>query len=89
MCKRWVIDCTRHYILACNSRCNTDELRKFLARKKIEMDQKMADPGSLNLAAKSGTMSVETMKNLGISAGAFKQHVVSVMLCLLQVVLVL
>jgi len=51
------------------------------------MDQKMADPGSLNLAAKSGTMSVETMKMLGISAGAFKQHAVSV--CLLQVVLVL
>ncbi len=63
--------------LGCSSRFTTGELRKFLGRKKIEMDQKMADPGSLNLASKGGTVTLDTMKLLGISAGAFKNNSVS------------
>lgn len=77
MQKRWVIDMCMDAGLGCSSRFTTGELRKFLGRKKIEMDRKMADPGSLNLASKGGTVTLDTMKLLGISAGAFRQNSVS------------
>jgi hypothetical protein len=49
----------------------------------------MSIAGSLNMAPKSGIMSVEAMKILGISASAFKQNEASrfvkkIFLCLLS-----
>jgi hypothetical protein len=45
-----------------------------LGKKKKDLNEKLAVPGSINLAAKSGNMTVEAMKILQISAGTMKQH---------------
>jgi hypothetical protein len=54
------------------------ELRKFLGKKKRDLNASMAIPGSMNLAAKHGSITVEAMKILQVSAGAFARHVVRI-----------
>jgi hypothetical protein len=53
------------------------KLRVFLGKQKRELTEKMAIPGSMNLAARSGHMTIEAMKMLNVSAGALRKHQVS------------
>jgi hypothetical protein len=52
-------------------------LRVFLGKQKRELTEKMAIPGSLNLAARSGHVTIEAMKMLDVSAGTLRKHQVS------------
>jgi hypothetical protein len=52
---------------------STGKLREFLGKKKRESVENLGKPGSMNLAAKSGHMTAEAMKVLGISAGTMIQ----------------
>jgi hypothetical protein len=53
------------------------KLRAFLVKQKKELTEKMAIPGSMNLAARSGHMTIEAMRMLDVSAGALRKHQVS------------